>query len=111
MTDTDAGFDGIARLDKLVHEPARLALLTALSGCAEADFTFLQRLVGLTQGNLGSHLARLEDAGLVEISRGFAGRQPRTRVRLTDGGREALDAHWASLERLRRLGGAVPEAD
>ena len=105
MAEPGSDFSELSHLDKLVHEPARLALLTALSAVAEADFTFLQRLTGLTQGNLGSHLARLEQAGLVDLRREFVGRQPRTHVRLTPDGRAALEAHWAALERLGRLRG------
>ena len=51
-------------LDRLVHEPGRLAILTVLSSVQDADFLFIQRATGLTKGNLSSHLARLEDAGL-----------------------------------------------
>jgi DNA-binding transcriptional ArsR family regulator len=52
----------INELDRLVHEPARLAILTVLSSCHEADFVFLQRATGLTNGNLSAHLSKLEDA-------------------------------------------------
>ena len=58
-------------LDRLVHEPGRLAILTVLSAVADADFVFLQRTTGLTKGNLSSHLAKLEDAGLVTIEKRF----------------------------------------
>jgi DNA-binding transcriptional ArsR family regulator len=54
-------------LDRLVHEPGRLAILTVLSSVSDADFLFLQRTTGLTKGNLSSHLAKLEDGGLVAI--------------------------------------------
>ena len=55
-----APFEHIAELDRLIHEPARLAILTALRACRTADFLFLQRLTGLSNGNLSSHLAKLE---------------------------------------------------
>ena len=55
-------------LDRLIHEPGRLAILTVLSSVADADFVFLQRATGLTKGNLSSHLTKLEDAGLVRRS-------------------------------------------
>jgi len=54
-------------LDRLVHEPGRLAILTVLSSVSDADFLFLQRTTGLTKGNLSSHLAKLEDGGLVTV--------------------------------------------
>lgn len=62
-------FEEIVGLDKIIHEPARLAILTALSSCISADFTFLQNLTGLTQGNLSGHLIRLEEAKLIEIEK------------------------------------------
>ena len=93
-------FEELAGLDKLIHEPARLAILTALSACQSADFLFLQRLTGLTTGNLSSHLSKLEEAGLVEIEKHFIGKKPNTQIRLTDVGREAIESHWQRLERL-----------
>jgi DNA-binding transcriptional ArsR family regulator len=93
-------FARLAELDRLVHEPARLAILSALSACESADFLFLQRITGLSKGNLSSHLVRLEDAGLVMVTKEFVGRMPRTEVALTPQGRERLAAHWHDLERL-----------
>ncbi|MEA2704976.1 MAG: hypothetical protein QOD63_2921, partial [Actinomycetota bacterium] len=58
-------------LDRLIHEPGRLAILTVLSSVKDADFVFLQRTTGLTKGNLSSHLTKLEDAGLVRIEKRF----------------------------------------
>ena len=52
--------------DRLVHEPARLAILTALSACQKADFLLLLTITGLTKGNLSSHLTKLEEAGLAQ---------------------------------------------
>ena len=60
-------FEHLASVNRLVHEPARLAILTALSACDKADFVFLVNVTGLTKGNLSSHLSKLEQAGLVEI--------------------------------------------
>jgi DNA-binding transcriptional ArsR family regulator len=62
-------FEQIAGLDRVIHEPGRLAILAALSACERADFLFLLGITGLTKGNLSSHLARLEEAGLVEIEK------------------------------------------
>lgn len=99
-----APFEELSRLDRLIHEPARLAITTALSVCESADFTFLQRTTGLTRGNLGAHLTKLEAASIVEITKTFAGRSPRTVVALTPRGRQAVEAHW---QRLRELGAAA----
>src|SRR5262249_38177258 len=63
---------------------------------------FLQRLTGLTKGNLSRHLARLEADGLVRIDKEFVGKVPRTMLSLTEGGRTRIAAHWEEHERLRR---------
>lgn len=94
-------FEDLAGLDRLIHEPARLAILTALSACESADFLFLQRLTGLTKGNLSAHLSKLEEAGLVLVTKVFLGKKPRTTLRLAKAGREAVERHWRQLDALR----------
>lgn len=96
--------DLLGAINRLVHEPARLTILTALSACQKADFLFLLNLTGLTKGNLSSHLSKLERGGLIRIEKTFEGRLPVTYVMLTPEGREGLDEHW---ERLRALQQAV----
>jgi len=95
-------FERIIGADKLVHEPARLAILTALSACQSADFVFLQRLTALQAGNLSQHLAKLADAGLISLSKGFNGKYPQTTVQITGEGRRAIDDHWRRLEAIRK---------
>jgi DNA-binding MarR family transcriptional regulator len=95
--------DGDLILDRLIHEPGRLAILTVLSSVSDADFVFLQRTTGLTKGNLSSHLTKLEDGGLVEIVKSFVRKKPNTNVALTSVGRERIARHWDQLERLRSL--------
>ncbi|MCW2798351.1 transcriptional regulator [Nocardioides sp.] len=90
-------------LDRLIHEPNRLAILTVLASVKDADFVFLQRALGLTNGNLSSHLTKLEDAGLVVIEKTFVGKKPRTSAALTSEGRTGIAAHWEQLERLRAI--------
>jgi|SRR5687767_9041766 DNA-binding transcriptional ArsR family regulator len=68
---TPTPFERLASFDRLVHEPARLAILTALSACEKADFVFLRSLTRLTKGNLSSHLSKLEHAGLVSLEKMF----------------------------------------
>jgi len=60
-------FEHLAELNRLVHEPSRLAILTALSAYEKADFVFLLNVTRLTKGNLSSHLSKLEHGGLVAI--------------------------------------------
>ena len=95
-------FEEMSGLDRLVHEPSRLAILTALSACRSADFLFLRSLIGLTKGNLSGHLSKLEQGGLVQIVKSFKGKMPRTVIALTPAGRDAIRRHWKRLEQLRR---------
>jgi DNA-binding MarR family transcriptional regulator len=90
-------------LDRLIHEPGRLAILTVLSSVNAADFVFLQRTTRLTKGNLSSHLTKLEEAGLVEIEKKFIRKKPNTNVALTPVGKERIANHWDQLERLKSL--------
>lgn len=94
-------FEELSSLDRLVHEPARLAVLTALSVCRKADFMYLLRLTGLTRGNLSAHLTKLEEGGLVRIEKRFVGRKPNTMVALTRKGKSAVEGHWRRLDELR----------
>ena len=94
-----APFEEMAELDRLVHEPARLAILTALAACRSADYLYLQRLTGLSKGNLSSHLAKLEAAELVTIEKEFVGKTPNTRLGISKAGRAAVERHWRRLER------------
>lgn len=94
-------FEELAALDRLIHEPARLAVLSALSSVKSADFTFLTRLTGLSMGNLSSHLAKLEEAGLIKVEKQFVDRRPNTLVALTPKGQAAIENHWTQLDNLR----------
>jgi DNA-binding MarR family transcriptional regulator len=95
-------------LDRLIHEPARLAIMTVLSSVHAADFVFLQRTTGLTKGNLSSHLTKLEDAGLVQIEKKFVLKKPNTSVQLTPDGAKRIAQHWDQLERLKNLSQIPP---
>ena len=95
-------FERLAALDKTVHEPARLAILSALSACRSAQFRFLQSLTGLTQGNLSVHLSKLEETGLIEKEKSFEGNYPLTSVHITELGRRAVARHWRQLDALKR---------
>jgi DNA-binding MarR family transcriptional regulator len=95
--------DDALALDRLVHEPHRLAILTILSSTEGADFVFLQRALKLTNGNLSSHLTKLEAGGLIEQEKSFVGKKPHTRVAITDLGRRRVDTHWDQLDRLKNL--------
>jgi DNA-binding MarR family transcriptional regulator len=97
----DQPFKSLAELDRLIHEPGRLAILTALSCCRTVDFLYLQRLTGLSKGNLSSHLAKLEQAGLVVVEKGYVAKTPTTTLSLTKDGRSGIQRHWKRLDQLR----------
>jgi DNA-binding transcriptional ArsR family regulator len=94
-------FEEIVGLDRLIHEPARLAVLTALSYCQKADFLFLQRLSGLSAGNLSVHLAKLEEAGLIKTEKQIVAKRTNTSVAITNGGSQAIGEYWKKMENLR----------
>ena len=91
---------GIMGLDRMVHEPSRLAILTILRRTAGADYLFIRRLTGLSKGNLSNHLAKLEETGLVKIGKHFKGKKPVTTVGLTEEGKAAIEAYWSEMERI-----------
>lgn len=80
----------IADLDRVIHSPARLMILAYLAVVDSADFIFLMNQVGLTRGNLSSHLNTLEEAGYVHIHKEFVEKVPRTLISLTSEGRRAI---------------------
>lgn len=94
-----ADLHGLTEIDRVIHEPARLALTAILSVVESADFLYLQRETGLTKGNLSSHLAKLEEAGYVTIEKTYRGRIPLTLVRLTDPGLAAYKAYRARIKK------------
>lgn len=102
--DLAPGIGSLAGVDRLVHEPARLMILMVLYTVEYADFTFLTNVTELTDGNLSSHLSKLEAAGYVEIEKGYDGKKPRTRLRLTEVGRRAVEDYRATMNQaLQRL--------
>lgn len=88
----------VTELDRLIHEPARLLIMTILSTVASADFLYLQRETGLTKGNLSAHLAKLEEAGYVNIEKTFKGKLPLTVCKLTPPGRKAFTQYRQQLQ-------------
>lgn len=93
----EAPLRGLMELDRVVHEPARLAILTVLAEADAVEFRFVEAVTGLTRGNLSSHASKLEAAGYIEVDKGFRGRTPVTTYRLTEPGREALTTYRARL--------------
>jgi DNA-binding transcriptional ArsR family regulator len=88
----------LTEVDKIIHEPARLAVLTILDAVESADFLYLQKATQLTKGNLSVHLTKLEDAGLLEIQKSFQGKIPRTLCRLTLKGKDSFEAYKVQMK-------------
>ena len=91
----------LPEIDRLVHEPARLAILTVLSSCRTADFLFLQNATGLSKGNLSVQLSRLEEAGLIRIRKEIVDKKTRTTASLLARGEREIATYWKTMERLR----------
>jgi DNA-binding MarR family transcriptional regulator len=89
-------------LDATIHSPARLAIMALLVGGDELEFTLLRERLALTDGNLATHLRKLEERGYVRCAKAFVGRRPRTTYRILPRGRTAFERHVAALERLVR---------
>jgi len=99
--DGDSVTAALADLNRVIHEPARLAILTVLSACTTADFRFLQTATGLSKGNLSAQLSRLEEAGLTASKRIIERKRTLTTVVLTHAGRSELSRYWLQMERIR----------
>lgn len=91
-------------VDRVIHEPARLAILTVLSACAGADFTFLQAATGLSKGNLSVQLTRLDEAGLIFVEKSLFRKTTRTTVKLTKLGKQQLSEYWRTMRNIQEQG-------
>ena len=98
--DPSSSLQNFRTIDRLIHEPVRLAILTILSSVDEADFNFLLTTLGLTKGNLATHVGKLEAAGYVEVIKEFRGKVPHTRYQLSPDGRRKFDAYWENMNGL-----------
>ncbi|MCA1197989.1 transcriptional regulator [Sphingomonas sp. R647] len=90
----------IGQIDEMIHARMRLGIMAYLADAEIADFNALKTLLRATQGNLSVHLRKLEAAGYVAIDKGFSGRKPLTRVRMTPTGRKAFAAYIEALVKL-----------
>ncbi len=91
----------MAELNETIHQPVRLrvmAALTALEPGNEVDFTYLRQLLGVTDGNLGAHLRKLEEAGYISVNKIFKERKPHTYISATEAGRRVFADHVKALQ-------------
>lgn len=86
-------FKDIANVDRMIHEPGRLAIMAVLSACESADFMYLLNVTSLNKGTLSSHLSKLEQAQYISITKSFKGKYPNTTCALTAVGRKAFNAY------------------
>jgi DNA-binding MarR family transcriptional regulator len=100
--DGKSGLLALNGIDRLVHEPARLAVMALLYVVDSADFIFLMNQTGLTWGNLSAHLSKLEEAGYLTIEKTFKGKRPNTTLRLTPQGREAFRSYAEKMKQVFR---------
>lgn len=94
--------DGTAldALDEVIHQKARLGIMSTLLALGEADFKLLKETLGLSDGNLSTHLALLEERGYIAVRKEFRGRKPHTTAAPTEAGRAAFREYLSALERI-----------
>lgn len=93
----------MAELDSTIHQPVRLQILSsliALNAGEKVDFTYLRKVLNVTDGNLGAHLTKLENLGYIEVDKTFVARKPRTFINATDKGRDAFDKYITVLKQI-----------
>lgn len=90
----------IAGLDRVIHEPGRLMIVSLLFAVERSDFLYLQHETGMNKGTLSSHLSRLEEAGYVEVVKTYRGRVPQTLLRLKGAGRKAFEQYRRKLKEI-----------
>ncbi len=100
---TSETFSDIMNIDRLVHAPARLAIITYLSVVEEGDAVYLQNQTGLTWGNLSINITKLQEAGYIDVIKKFVGKKPHTVLKLTDMGRKALLSYQHKMKGLLDL--------
>ncbi len=100
MSDPTDDFPDVQAIDKLIHEPVRLLLMAHLYVVESADFLFLMNQLGLTFGNLSSHMSKLEEAGYINVEKEFVDKKPLTKLSLTEAGRKAFEDY---KNRMRHL--------
>lgn len=96
----------MAELNEIIHQPVRLRIMAALVTLGtgeEVDFTYLRNLLEVTDGNLGAHLRKLEEAGYIVMNKLFVERKPRTFVSATKKGRKVFDEHVEALESILKI--------
>jgi DNA-binding transcriptional ArsR family regulator len=96
----------VSSFNELIHAPTRLSIVSLLAATEWSDFKFIRDSLGMSDSALSKQLTTLEEAGYVEIRKGFVGKRPRTSVRLNRAGRTAFERHVAALQEIVARAGA-----
>ncbi|MBU0757616.1 MAG: transcriptional regulator [Nanoarchaeota archaeon] len=88
------------KIDKIIHEPARLLIISHLYVVESADALFLQRQTELSWGNLSSHMTKLEKVGYIRVKKDFQGSKPHTMLELTKKGTEAFEKYRQDMKEM-----------
>ncbi|GCE21061.1 transcriptional regulator [Dictyobacter kobayashii] len=102
MATMNGDLQRVFELDRIIHEPARLVILAALSKAEEVDFKFLEMVTGLTKGNLSRQASNLEEAGYIEIRKYYKNKIPATGYRITVAGKKAFALYWERMAALQQ---------
>lgn len=97
-----AALEALHEMDDAIHQKARLGIMSTLLALGEAEFKLLKETLALSDGNLSTHLALLEERGYVESRKEFVRKKPRTTYKPTEAGRTAFDRYLSALERIIR---------
>ena len=95
-----------SKFDRLIHQPARLAIMAILAGCESAEFIYLLQVTEVNKGTLSKHLSALENAGYIEITKSFKGKYPNTSAALTSAGRKAYKVYRQQYREFSKLMGS-----
>ncbi|NHJ03287.1 MAG: transcriptional regulator [Candidatus Heimdallarchaeota archaeon] len=98
--DPNNDLSGLINIDKDIHEPARLMILSYLFVLESADFVFLRGQTGLTWGNLSSHITKLEEKGFVATKKEFIRKKPKTMIELTEEGKKAFLQYRSIMKKI-----------
>jgi len=93
----------MSKIDTIIHQPIRLKImssLVALESDEQVDFSFLKKLLSVTDGNLGAHLAKLEAAEYIQLEKVFVQKKPKTFINVTSKGTDAFKQHIAALKEI-----------
>ena len=103
MSDTPADLSPLSGINRVLHEPVRLQITALLYMLDSADFIFVMNQLGLTWGNLSAHLSKLEEAGYLQVIKGYKGKRPQTKLSLTGEGREAFREYTQVMRELFKI--------